>query len=423
MATHPTTTPVPALTSYEKFVVGILAFLQFTIILDFMILSPLGAILMPTLNITPSQFGFVVSVYAFSAGISGFLSAGFADRFDRKRLLLFFYAGFILGTLFCGLAPTYHLLVLARMITGLFGGVIGSIVLAIATDLFPLETRGRVMGVVQSAFAASQVMGLPLGLYISSLWGWHAPFILIVVISSLVGGLIIARLRPIDGHLKLQTERKAVRHLIQTVLKPRHQIGFLTMALLATGGFMLMPFGSAFTVHNLGIPFDRLPLIYMITGTCTIIAGPLLGRASDRHGKFPVFFFGSLLSITIVLIYTRLGPTPFWAVTLLSALLFIGITARIISSSALITAVPAPADRGAFMAVNASIQQISGGLAAGLAGMIVIPRPDGSLGRYEVLGYVVTAAMLFVLAMMSLVNRMVTGKRIPPPSVTLPAAG
>ena len=149
---------------YQKFVIAVLAFLQFTIILDFMIISPLGAMMMPTLHITPQQFGLAVSSYAFSAGVSGLLAAGFADRFDRKRLLLFFYAGFMLGTLLCALASTYPMLLVARIVTGLFGGVIGSVVLAIATDLFPLEMRGRVMGFIQTAFAASQVLGLPAGL-------------------------------------------------------------------------------------------------------------------------------------------------------------------------------------------------------------------------------------------------------------------
>ncbi len=177
-------------TSYQKFVIGLLAFLQFTIILDFMILSPLGAILMPEMKISPAQFGLVVSVYAFSAGASGLLAAGFADRFDRKRFLLFFYAGFVLGTLLCAIAPTYHFLLGARMITGVFGGFIGSISFAITTDLFPFQMRGRVMGFIQTAFAASQVLGIPLGLSLASKWSWHTPFFMIVFGSSIVGFVI-----------------------------------------------------------------------------------------------------------------------------------------------------------------------------------------------------------------------------------------
>src|ERR1700684_2039710 len=152
---------------YQSLLVALLAFVQFTVILDFIIMSPLGAIIMPALNITPTQFGVAVSAYAFSAGISGILAAGFAARFDRKCLLVFFYVGFTLGTALCALAPNYHLLLLGRIVTGLFGGVIGSVVLAIVTDLFALRLRGRVMGFVQTAFAASQVLGIPVGLFLS----------------------------------------------------------------------------------------------------------------------------------------------------------------------------------------------------------------------------------------------------------------
>src|SRR5579863_9449945 len=195
MATHTPSVSIK-FSRYQKVVIGILGFLQFTVILDFMIISPLGAIVMPTLHISPRQFGLAVSSYAFSAGVSGFLAAGFADRFDRKRLLLFFYFGFMLGTLLCALATTYPLLLGARIVTGLFGGVIGSIVMAITTDLFPLEMRGRVMGVISTAFAASQVLGLPAGLFFANHWGWNAPFFAILVIAIPVGVVIQAFMLP-----------------------------------------------------------------------------------------------------------------------------------------------------------------------------------------------------------------------------------
>ncbi|MHB1207016.1 MAG: MFS transporter, partial [Rhodospirillaceae bacterium] len=233
--TKPSPGPAKGFTGYQKFVIAILAFLQFTIILDFMIISPLGAMVMPALAINPQQFGWIVSVYAFSAGASGLLAAGFADRFDRKRLLLFFYIGFLLGTLLCGVASDFHLLLAARIVTGVFAGVIGSVVLAIATDLFPLEQRGRVMGFMQTAFAASQILGLPAGLYFSNWWNWHAPFVMIVVIGAIVGVIIALRLRPVDAHLSLKQERSAIGHLMATLTEPRHFLAFCTTALLATG--------------------------------------------------------------------------------------------------------------------------------------------------------------------------------------------
>ena len=394
-------------TPYQKLIVAVLAFLQFTIILDFMILSPLGALLMRDLHIPASRFGLVVSVYAFSAGISGFLAAGFADRFDRKRLLLFFYVGFLGGTLLCGIANTYRFLLVARMVTGIFGGVIGSISFAIIADLFPIQQRGRVMGVVQTSFAASQVMGLPIGLYLSNRWSWHAPFLMIVALASVAGVIIAIYVRPIDAHLALQREHSAGAHLIKTVSRGRYVRAFATTTLLVTGGFMLMPFGSAFTVNNIQIPIEKLPLIYMVTGVCSLIAGPLVGRFSDTVGKYPLFCVGSIISIVMILVYTHLGVTPLWQVVVVHAILFIGITSRMISASALMSAIPDAASRGAFMSVNSSLQQIAGGVASAVAGLIVVQRPGGSLSRYDTLGVGVIGSRRVTVGLMFFINRTV----------------
>jgi predicted MFS family arabinose efflux permease len=396
-------------TPYQWLVVAILATLQFTIILDFMVLSPLGAQLLAELSITTTQFGLVVSAYAFSAGISGILAAGFADRFDRKTLLLFFYAGFIVGTLLCGIAPTYSFLMMARIVTGIFGGVIGSIAFAIITDLFPLEMRGRVMGFVQMAFAVSQIMGLPVGLYFANLFDWHAPFLLIVGISIPMFFLILLRLKPVTAHLALQKDQSAFSHLLATVSKPRYLQGFLGTILLSTGGFMLMPFGSTFSINNLGVTFDQLPIIYLVTGVCSMIAGPLIGRLSDAIGSIKIFTIGSILTIIIVVVYCNFGVTPLWIIILMSVLMFVGITSRMISSTTLVSGIPAPADRGAFMGVNASISQISGGIASGIAGMIVHQAADGHLENYPLLGYVVAGTMVVAIGLMYNIHRMVKG--------------
>ena len=403
--------PIPAdpakiaFSPYQKGVLALLAFLQFTVVLDFMIISPLGAMLMPTLRITPAQFGLVVSVYAFSAGVSGLLAAGFADRYDRKKLLLLFYCGFVAGTLLCGVSHSYGFLLFARMITGVFAGVIGSTIFAIITDLFAFQLRGRVMGIIQTAFAASSVIGIPMGLYMSNRWGWNAPFILIVAVSVLVGAVMIRFLRPINAHLALQQDRTPLRHFAHTLSTPRYLQGFATTALLATGGFMLMPYMSAFSVHNLGISLERLPLVYMITGVCSIIAGPLIGRASDIYGKFLVFCLGCIVTIIMVVIYTHLGLTPISVVILVNCLLYIGVTSRMITASALISAVPQPADRGAYMSISSSIQQISGGFAAVLGGLIVTEGSGGTLQHYDVLGYVLVGSTLITLVMMYLISR------------------
>ncbi|WP_413943230.1 MFS transporter [Bdellovibrio sp. HCB-162] len=397
-------------TSYQKAVIAILTFLQFTVILDFMILSPLGAALMPALKISPTQFGLVVSVYAVSAGISGFLAAGFADRYDRKKLLLFFYVGFILGTLFCGLAPNFHMLLAARMVTGLFGGVLGAICGAIATDLFEYELRGRVMGLMQTAFAASQILGIPAGLYLSNLWGWHAPFLMIVVFGSVAGVLIWMYLKPVDGHLHLQAERSPLRHLTETVKTPQYLLAYVTMALLTTGGFMLMPFSSAYTVNNLGISMAQLPIIYLISGICAIVIGPMIGKASDNFGKYRVFIVGSLLMMVMVVIYTNLGITPLPLVILINAIMFLGVFSRMIPAQTLMSAIPSPANRGAFMSVSSSIQSVSGGIASVIAGLIVVEGANGSIEHFDTLGYIIVGVICVTLSMMYMINKNVAMK-------------
>lgn len=344
-----------------------------------MIMSPLGAIMMPALNMTPQQFGLVVSVYAFSAGGAGFIAAGFADRYDRKKLLLLFYVGFRLGTLFCALAPTFPFLVGARLVTGLFGGVVGSTVFAIITDVFDFGMRGRVMGFIQTAFAASQVLVLPAGLYISSLWGWHAPFMMIVAIGAVVGVFIFIYLKPIDAHLGLPSDRSAFRHLVATLSNRRYLFAFAATALLSIGGFMLMPFSSAFTVHNLGIEFGKIPLIYLITGLCAIFIGPLVGRAGDKFGKYLVFVIVSVISVIMVLVYTNLGVTPLPFVML----------------------------ENVVMSVGSSIQQIAGGIASVVAGMIVVARADGYLEHFEVLGYIMVGTAAVSVCMMYFIDRSV----------------
>lgn len=398
-------------TAYEKFVIAILAFLQFTVILDFMVLSPLGAILMPELSISTSQFGLVVSAYAFSAGASGLCAAGFADKFDRKKMLLFFYTGFIVGTVFCGIAGNYQTLLFARVVTGIFGGVVGSITFAIITDTFKMEVRGRVMGFVQMASAASQVLGIPVGLHLATHINWHAPFLMIAAVSMIVVIAIILKLKPVTAHLQGRHDKNAFIHLWHTASKPDYIRGFGATMLLTTGGFMIMPFSSAFLVNNVLIPETSLSIIFFITGIFTIITGPILGKQADKFGKYRLFIFGSILSMVMVITYTHLGPNPVWIVVLTNIVLYTGITSRMISSSALISGVPEAKDRGAYMGINSSIQQVSGGVASFIAGLIVFqPAKNAPLQHFDTIGYVTTGTMLITLLMMYFINQKVSKK-------------
>ncbi len=398
-------------TPYEKYVIASLSLLQFTVILDFLVLSPLGAILIPRLGISTLQFGSAVSVYAISAGVSGFLAAGFADRFDRKKMLILFYGGFVIGTLLCGIANSYDFLLFARIITGIFGGVVGSISHAIITDIFAMEVRGRVMGFVQTAFSASQVLGIPCGLYLATRLDWHAPFFMIVFIATLAEILIIIKLRPVTGHLKLVREQNPFVHLWNTFSNSYYRQGFLATLLLATGGFMIMPFSSAFLVNNVMIPETSLSMIFFVTGLCSIFTSPLLGILSDRLGKYRIFVAGSILSMLMVIIYTHLGPSTLSYVIVVNIILWIGISSRMISSQALVSGIPELNDRGAYMGINSSIQQISGGIASFIAGLIVYqPSANAPLQNFDTIGYLTACTMIFTVIMMFFINRAISGK-------------
>jgi len=399
-------------TGQQKFVILMLALTQFTVILDFMVMSPLGEMIMRSMSLTPRQFGLAVSGYAVSAGISGLLTAGFADRFDRKRLLMFFYGGFILGTIACGLSTSYYMLLGARIVTGIFGGVIGSISMAIVTDLFDIHHRGRVMGFVQMGFGASQVLGIPISLWIATkLLGWQAPFLMVAGLALLTFLFIAVRLQPVRGHLALQHDRSPLAHLWQTVAKRHYRMGFLAMAVLSIGGFMMMPFGTAFAVNNLKIPEDQLFELFMVSGVATLIVMPLVGKLADKIDKFKLFTVACFWMMAVVVLYTQLGPTPLWEVMIFNVAMMAGIMSRMIPSGALMTALPEAYDRGAYMSVSASLQQIAGGIAAAFAGLVVTQHDKTSpLQHYELLGYIMVGLTVLSIILVFRIDRLVKRK-------------
>lgn len=403
-------------TEYQRFIILILALLQFTIILDFMIISPLGDLLLKSLHLTTSQFGSVVSAYGVSAGIAGILAAGFADRFDRKKILLFFYTGFILGTICCALAFNYQTMLIARIVTGLFGGVVGSVSMAIITDVFALNQRGRVMGFVQMAFAGSQILGIPIGLLLANAWGWHATFWMVVGLAFFIAIVVVLRLQPITAHLQLQSDKNPLEHLWHTIQKRNYRIGFMATTMLSLGGFMLMPFTSAFLVNNVHIAQDHLPIVFLFTGLSSMIIMPLIGRISDRVDKYKIFVFGSVLAGIMVVVYTNLTPVPIWVVIAINMVLFMGIMSRMVPASALTSAVPEMYDRGAFMSINASLQQMAGGVAAMFAGLVVVQHGEGMpIEHFNILGYVMVIIFvicLYLVYRVSIVVRMKMHKNL-----------
>ena len=377
-----------------------------------MVLSPLGNILMTSMKLSPQQFGSVVSAYAISACVSGFLAAGFADRYDRKKLLLFFYTGFTIGTLFCALANSYTSLLAARIFTGIFGGVIGSVSMAIVTDLFVLEQRGKVMGLIQMAFSGSQILGIPVGLWMATHWGWHSTFFAIVILAVFTGIAVALRLKPVTEHLKMQNSKSPLLHLWHTVRKKDYRTGFVAIMLLSMGGFMIAPFSSDFYVNNVKISIDDVPIIFMCSGIASVFIMPLIGKLSDKFDKLAIFIIGTGIACVMTVISTNLGPTPLWEVVAINILMFVGIMSRMVPSQALNSAIPDAADRGAYMSINSSLQQLAGGLGAISAGFIVVKADATSpLQHFDTLGYVMVAIMLLCIFLMWRVNNLIKARR------------
>ena len=396
---------------YQIMVITVLALTQFTVVLDFMVMSPLGDKLMKAMTLTTSQFGVAVFSYAFSAGISGFLTAGFADSFDRKKLLLFFYIGFILGTLFCGLADTYPLLIAARIVTGLFGGVISSISMAIVSDLFKLEQRGRVMGFMQMGFGASQVLGIPISLFIANKWGWQSPFFMIVGLATIVWIAVAFKLQPITKHLEIKNKDNALKHLWHTISQKNYRIGFMATALMSLGGYMIMPWGSVYAINNLKVTENQLPILFMISGVATLLIMPIIGKLSDKIDKLKLFIIASVWMIIVVLIYSNLIPVPFWVVVMLNVFMMMGVMARMVPSISLVSELPELHDRGAFMSINSSLQQLAGGIAAAIGGMIIVQKNNYSpIENYDTLALVVSAFVLVCIYMLTRVNQLLKSK-------------
>jgi multidrug resistance protein len=400
--------------TYHILLIVLLSFTQFTVVLDFMIISPLGDMVMKSMQLTPAQFGLCVAGYALMAGVSGMLTAGFADRYDRKKLLLFFYAGFIIGTILCGLTTSYAMLLFARIVTGFFGGVIGSVSLAIVADVFPLEKRGRVMAFVQMGFAASQVLGIPIGLLIANAFNWQMPFFMIGGVALIVCAVIVLKMKPITEHLAPNNKESAIAHFWETVSNSYYRSGFLATALLSLGGFLLIPWASAFAINNLSVTKPQLPVLFMITGICSIIVMPIIGKVSDKVDKFKIFAIASVCAIAMIIIYTNLTKAPFWQIALLNASMMVCVLSRVIPATALTTALPDIHDRGAYMSISSSLQQIAGGFAAGIGGLIIVQHDKlQPIANYNILGYLsATILVASILAILRVNVRVTRHKQI-----------
>jgi predicted MFS family arabinose efflux permease len=387
----------------ERIILLLLAAINFTHILDFMIMMPLGNYLMPYFNISSQQFSMLVAAYTFSAGISGFMAAFFVDRFDRKKVLLVGYSGFLIGTLFCALSPTYAVLLLSRIVAGIFGGLIGAQVLSIVADLVPYERRGTAMGFIMAAFSVASVFGVPFSLYLSNIFNWHGPFFFVAGMGVILLPFLIRYLPKMDGHLTANNRIKvSPLVLLKDISKNRNQVLALVLSsTIMLGHFMIIPFLNPFLEFNKGFSKSQTPVVYMVGGALTLFASPFLGKLADRIGKHRLFIMMALTATIPIAIITNLPSVPFYAVLVVTGFWFVVSSGRTIPAQALISNVVSSERRGSFLSINSSVQQISVGLASVIAGLVVVKLPNNTLENYQITGYisiVITLVSIFVVS-------------------------
>jgi predicted MFS family arabinose efflux permease len=378
----------------ERLVLLLLAAIQFATTLDFLIILPLGPQYMRVMHITPAQFNMIVAAYAIAAGIAGVGAGFFLDRFDRKTALLWLFVGFATGTLFCALASTYSLLVAARAIAGAFGGVTGSVILAIVGDVIPEHRRGAAMGLVMSAFSVASIFGVPLGLVLASDFNWHVPFYVIAGISVPILAAVFRFVPALHGHLDHARDQRPVARMLAVLMEPNHQMAFLFMAVLTCAGFAIFPTVATYMVYNVGLTEKQLPFIYLAGGLCTLFSMNWVGRWADRAGKLRVFTLMSLSASVPVIALTNLPRVPLPVALAASTLLMICMSGRFVPAMAMMTATVESRYRGGFMSVNSSVQQFSCGLAAWISGAIIGQGPNQEITHYPLAGLVSLACVL-----------------------------
>ena len=381
----------------ERLLLWSLAAIQFTHIVDFMVMMPLGPQLTKLFHLSDAQFGVLVSAYSLAAGASGLLASLVIDRFDRLKALLMLYAGFTVATLACGLADTYANLMLARIAAGVFGGVLGALVQTIVGDAIPFERRGAAMGIIMSAFSLSTVAGVPASLWIASQWGWHLPFIVIAAASAAVWLAVWRTVPALPGHAQGPSSTTAWQRLHGVVANPNHWRAFGLSALLMMGSFSIIPYITIYTTANLRLTQEQVPLIYLLGGVATFFSARLWGRLSDRWGKVPTFRILSVLALLPMLGLTHLTSPSLWLLLLTTTAFFIFVSGRMVPGMALLTAAPAPHLRGGFMSVNSAVQSAAMGLAAWAGGALISRAPDGSVVGYERTGWLALATTVLVV--------------------------
>lgn len=387
-------------TRAERSLLAALAAVQFTSIVDFMIVMPLGPQLVESLGIDTVGFGWIVSSYTFAAGAAGLAAAPILDRVDRRTAFLILALGFSAGTCLCGLADGYATLVAARTMTGAFGGLLGGQSLAIVGDVFPEERRGQATGTLMSGFALASVAGVPVGIWIGDTWGWRAAFLALAAASLPTIALAFRAIPPVRGHAARRREPVLPR-LVETLTLPAHRRAFALVSVLMVGAFAVIPFISASFVAHVGVRPAQLPIVYVAGGLVTLVGSPWIGRLADRHGTWQVFRGVVPVSAAMMVVITHLPRVGVWYAAAVTAVLMLANTGRMVAAMALVSAAVEPARRAGFMAVNSSIQHVACGIGTAIGAAIAGGDPGEPLARYGLAGWfaaTVTLASLWFAA-------------------------
>lgn len=381
----------------------LLAAVQFTHILDFMVMMPLGEQLMRELAIGPGQFSHLVAAYTISAGVVGLITAPFMDRFDRRKVLLFVYAGFFLGTLACAFSTTAEMLLVARCVCGAFGGVSGATILAIVGDIVPPQRRATGMGVIMTAFAAAAALGVPFGLFLAQKFRWEMPFFLVAGMGVVVWLLIYVTLPPIRAHLN-DTPVHHFKAFFELLRDPNAGRALLFMSALVMGHFAIIPLLAPYLVSNAGLPENKLFMVYMVGGVCSAFTAPLCGRLADKYGRLRVFAILIVVACGVTLWLANSGVLPVWGVLVSAGLFFTFASGRFVPAQAILSlAVPAQR-RGSFMSLTSCTRDLTSGITSSIGGWIVTRAPSGQLVHYDKLGWLAVAASLLSLWLASRVR-------------------
>lgn len=388
----------------ERVLLLLLAAVQFTHIMDFMILMPLGPQLMRELSIGPYEFSRLVSAYTLSAGIVGLLVAPFIDRFDRRTLLLTTYAGFIVGTVACALAHQASTLLVARAICGAFGGVSGAVILTIVSDLVPAVRRAAAMGIIMTAFSVAAALGVPFGLYLAQRINWEAPFWLLAGLSLVAWTILWFKLPAVRAHLT--PGAGGFRLFLPLLRNANAGWGLLFMGALVFSHFTIIPLLSPYLVHNVGVPEKHLFLVYLVGGVLTVFTLPYVGRLADRHGRWRILAVLVFVACGVTLMLTNAGRLPLVLTLVLGGMFFVFASGRFVPAQAILSlAVPA-AQRGAFMSLTACTRDFASGLVSDLGGRIVTQSAEGApLQNYHYLGWIAIGFSLLSLAFAARVRR------------------